>query len=106
MEHQEEVIEGSRTASAIAAKPSATTEDPFIPLDSDQTSSLPLLCLWVVNVMSAERTWEQICIFTFALGGLSVSNLRGLANALLTGAPPGHGFGGADQIANSVLTPA
>ena len=59
-----------------------------------------------MDVMSAERTWEQICIFTFALGGLSVSNLRGLANALLTGAPPGHGFGGADQIANSVLTPA
>ena len=106
MEHQQEVIEGSITSPAITAETSSTTEDSFIPLDSDQATSLPLLCFWVVNVVSAEGTWEQICIFAFALGDLSISNRCSLANALLTGVPPGLRFGGADQIANSVLTPA
>ena len=106
MEHQEEVVEGSGTTSAITAETSSTTEDPFILLHSDQTSSLPLFCFWVVDVLGAEGTWEQICIFAFALGDLSVINRCSLANALLTGVPPGLRFGGADQIANSVLTPA
>ena len=106
MEHQQEVIEVSSTTSAVTAEPSSVTEDPFIPLDSDQTSSFPLLCFWVMDVMSAGRTWQQICIFAFALGGLSVGDRSVLANALLTGVPPGQWFGGADRLANSVLTPA
>ncbi len=67
MEHQEEVVEGSRTTSAITAETSSTTEDPFILLHSDQTTSLPLLCLCVVYVLGAEGTWEQLCIFPVEL---------------------------------------
>ena len=67
MEHQQEVIEGSRTTSAITAETSSTTEDPFIPLHSDQATSLPLLCFCVVDVLGAEGTWEQICILPVEL---------------------------------------